>query len=83
MAKWTPEQRAKFRATMKAKRKAQGDGVKRKYARRAAAPVSRDVLIYLTHAEKEIIRQLKEGRAKRISRQDLMVLLALSEIRGK
>jgi hypothetical protein len=48
-----------------------------------AAPTSRDALVYLTHAERAIIAKIKGGRMKKMVKQDLMVLMALSALRGE
>jgi hypothetical protein len=49
---------------------------------RKAAPVKTDAMVYLIHAERAIVAGLKTGKAKRLTRPELMTLLALDALRG-
>ena len=57
---------------------------KRKGVKRAAvpAPVTRDAVIYLQHAERAILARVREGKLKRLPSGDLYSLLALAALRG-
>jgi hypothetical protein len=71
--KWTPEQHAKFRKTMKklGRKKPNGDGR------------VHDAVIYLRHAHRAVMKDLRDGRIKELRRSDHLMSLALKELEGE
>lgn len=65
--KWTPEQRKKFIATMAARRRSKGGNNSQ-----------HDAIIYLRHARKEIMKQMREGND--LDSSQLYALLALKAL---
>lgn len=95
--KWKPKQRANFIAAMKARREAIAKGLDPpipKYKQVKAKdgititteqklPVSKEAIIYLQHAERTINNNLRSGRQKALSQDQLFTLLALACLRGR
>jgi len=73
--KWSAAQKRKFKATMKAKHAGK--------VLAAQPTTSKDVLTYLTHAERGILDRVRRGAVKRLTGSDLLTLLALATLRGE
>src|ERR1700740_669491 len=90
--KWGPKQKEKFIATMKARREAIAKGLdppipnyKQKSPKeiKDALPQSKEAIIYLQHAERLINNNLRNGKQKALTQDQLFTLLALSCLRGR
>lgn len=96
--KWTPERRAKFKATMKRKREGKKEDHKEHKEHKARGPYRRaapqerhhhspealhhqDAIIYLRHAEREIMKETSGG--KKLNTTQLYTLLALKALQGE
>lgn len=78
----TPEQRAKWRESARERarlRKAAKPG--RKPGRKPNGDgAHHDAIVYLKHAERQIIANLRNGHSKRLGKDALLTLLALSAL---
>lgn len=74
MSKWTLERKAKFQATMKAKK---AGGKKPKPG--SSRGTNKTILIYLRQAKKAMLKELRTGQVKDLTESNLLTLLALKE----
>ncbi len=77
---WGPEQRAKFKKTMKERHRQKNTKVMT--ASRGIDPV-KEAIIYLKHAETGILNIVKEQGQRSLSQDRLYTLLALNCLIGK
>lgn len=79
--KWKPGQKEKFIATMKAKRLANEHQSKTSHKKSATKLNSHhDAIIFLRKAQREVIKQIAQGKIKQIDSVQLYTLLALNSL---
>lgn len=85
---WTPAQRAKFIATMRARREAKQKGLlpatssTQKANNKIPLDSRKESILYLQHAERDINSRLRAGELKGLGKAELYMLLALKSLRG-
>jgi hypothetical protein len=77
--KWTPQQRAKFIATMKARRSAVQTP---KVATVQRPQGSRETIVLLQQGEASIFKDIRDGKIKHLRRDQILSLLVLDDLRG-
>ena len=82
MPKWSPEQRAKYQKTLKAKKTAV-DGARKADAEDAHTTGS--VLTVLRHGAADVLLAMQRGEVtlRNLQRRDALLLLAYVETRGR
>ena len=76
----TPEQREKWRQAWKKKAKAKRARHQVVKMGRPKNSVHHDAIIYLRNAEREINREMRAGKIKKLPKSSLLTLLALSAL---
>lgn len=76
----TPEQRLKWKLAKRAEIAAKKAEVKTRKPR--ASGGQREAIIFLKHAEREISREIRTGKRKKLGRSALLTLLALDVLQG-
>jgi hypothetical protein len=83
---WTPAQRAKFIASMRARREAKAKGLlpnsSTPKGNKGPLDPQRESILYLQHAERDINSRLRAGELKGLGKAELYMLLALKTLRG-